>query len=58
MLYSGEKKVFGGAITIKNKFKKIKNNNCISEKNLQIINAGDDVEKRELSYTVGRNVNW
>ena len=27
-------------------------------KNLQIINAGEDVEKRELSYTVGGNVNW
>ena len=27
-------------------------------KNLQIINAGEDVEKRELSYTVGDNVSW
>ena len=27
-------------------------------KNIQTINAGDDVEKRELSYTVGGNVNW
>ena len=26
--------------------------------NLQIINAGEGVEKRELSYTVGGNVNW
>ena len=25
---------------------------------LQITNAGEGVEKRELSYTVGRNVNW
>ena len=25
---------------------------------LQIINAGDDVEKRNSSYTVGGNVNW
>ena len=22
------------------------------------INAGEHVEKRELSYTVGRNINW
>ena len=28
-----------------------------SSKNLQIINAGEDVEKREPSYTVGENVN-
>ena len=27
----------------------------ISEKNLQTINAGDGVEKRKPSYTVGRN---
>ena len=27
-------------------------------KNLQIINAGEGMEKREPSYTVGRNVNW
>ena len=26
-------------------------------KSLQTINAGDGVEKRELSHTVGRNVN-
>ena len=25
---------------------------------LQIINAGEGVEKRESSYTVGGNVNW
>ena len=25
---------------------------------LQIINAGEDVEKREPSYTVGGNINW
>ena len=25
---------------------------------LQIINAGEGVEKREHSYTVGGNVNW
>ena len=29
----------------------------ISE-NLQTINAGEGVEKREPSYTVGGNVNW
>ena len=28
-----------------------------SSKNLQTINTGEDVEKREPSYTVGRNVN-
>ena len=26
-------------------------------KSLQIINAGEDVEKKEPSYTVGENVN-
>ena len=25
---------------------------------IQTIKAGEDVEKRVLSYTVGRNVNW
>ena len=29
-----------------------------SSKNLQTINAGEDVEKREPSCTVGGNVNW
>ena len=29
-----------------------------SLKSLKIINSGDGVEKREPSYTVGRNVNW
>ena len=28
------------------------------QKNLQTINAGEGVEEREPSYTVGRNVNW
>ena len=27
-------------------------------KNLQTVNAGEGVEKREPSYTVGENVNW
>ena len=27
-------------------------------KSLQIANAGEGVEKREPSYTVGGNVNW
>ena len=31
---------------------------AISSKNLQIINAGKDVEKRVSSYTVSGNVNW
>ena len=31
---------------------------AISSKNLQTINAGEGVEKREPSYTVGGNVNW
>ena len=29
-----------------------------SSKNLQAINAGKGVEKRQPSYTVARNVNW
>ena len=29
-----------------------------SSKSLQITNAGEGVEKREPSYTVGGNVNW
>ena len=29
-----------------------------SSTNLQTINAGEDVEKRESSYTVGGNANW
>ena len=29
-----------------------------SPKSIQIINAGEDVEKREPSYIVGGNVNW
>ena len=28
------------------------------KKNLQTINAGEGVEKRELPYTLGGNVNW
>ena len=28
------------------------------KKNLQTINAGEDVEKREPSCTVGKNINW
>ena len=31
---------------------------CPSSKNLQTINAGEGVEKREPSCTVGRNVYW
>ena len=30
----------------------------LSSKSLQTTNVGEDVEKREPSYTVGRNVNW
>ena len=29
-----------------------------SKKNLQIKNAGEDVEKREHSCNVGKNINW
>ena len=29
-----------------------------SSKSLQIINAGEGMEKRELSYTAGGNVSW
>ena len=28
------------------------------QKSLQIINTGEDVEKKVLCYTVSRNVNW
>jgi len=31
---------------------------AISLKSLQIIHAGEGVKKRELPYTVDRNVNW
>ena len=31
---------------------------AIIKKNLQTINAGEGVEKREASYIVGENVNW
>jgi len=34
--------------------KKLKN----KTKNLQIINAGEDVEKRKPSHAVSGNVNW
>ena len=30
----------------------------LRSKSLQAINAGEGVEKRELSYIVGRNANW
>ena len=30
----------------------------IKKKNLQTIDAGEGVEKRESSYTIGGNVNW
>ena len=30
----------------------------LSSKRTKITNAGEDVEKREPSYTVGENVNW
>ena len=31
---------------------------AINKKNLQTINVGQGVEKREPSHTVGGNVNW
>ena len=31
---------------------------ALLKKNLQIPNADEGVEKRESSYTVGRNVSW
>ena len=34
------------------------NSFIVSSKNLQTINAGEGVEEREPSYTVGRNVDW
>ena len=30
----------------------------LSSNNLQIINTGEGVDKREPSFTVGGNVNW
>ena len=30
----------------------------LSSKILQTTNAGEGVERRELSYTVGRSINW
>ena len=30
----------------------------LQSKNLQAINAGEGVEKKEPSYTVGGNINW
>ena len=30
----------------------------LKTQNLQTVNAGEGVEKREPSYTVGGNVNW
>ena len=30
----------------------------LSLKSLQIIDVGEDVEKREPSYTVGGSINW
>jgi len=33
-------------------------NLTLSSKSLQIINAGEGVEKREPSYTFGGNINW
>ena len=32
--------------------------NGLHQKNLQTINTGEDVEKREPSWAVGGNVNW
>ena len=32
--------------------------NAHHQKNLQTINAGEGVEKRESSYTIGKNVSW
>ena len=31
---------------------------CVSLKSLQVINTGEGVEKKKLSYTVGENINW
>jgi len=30
----------------------------LSSKSLQAMNSGEDMEKRELTHTVGGNVNW
>ena len=42
-------------------YKEISPHNCQNDhhqKRSQITNVGKNVEKRELLYTVGRNVNW
>ena len=31
---------------------------AIIKKSIKTINAGEGVERRELSYTIGGNVNW
>ena len=43
---------------IKNEMSSHSSQNGHHQKNLQIINAGDDMEQREASYTIGGNVNW
>ena len=37
---------------------KVSNSEWLSSKRTQITNVGEDVEKREPSFTVGGNVNW
>ena len=40
-------------------FKTIRHHTRLSsKKNPQTVNAGDGVERRDLSYTAGGNVNW
>ena len=41
----------------KNEMPSHSSQNGHNQKNLQIINAGEDVEKKEPSYTVGGNAN-
>ena len=43
---------------IKKQTKKQQTKKYLEAKSLQVTNAGEGVEKRELSYTVGGNVNW
>ena len=43
---------------IKNKISPHTGQKGHDQKNLQTINAGEDVEEREPSNTVGWNVNW